>query len=184
MNYKKILFVIGLIVSMEPLRASSVFQLVKGVLSASKGQYTKTKDIVSLAAKKFQDKFKVNDIQNITSCDKGMSSGSMQAARADAHQEAAASGFLNYSKNSTATTNNVTHNHHYGPQGWGKSFFEWMQNGGQSRSAATGLVVGGVSGYGIHAATAKPVERIIVVHAPSQGESSTLRAVVGEIERA
>ena len=189
MNYKKIIVVIGLVVSMEPLRASSAFQFVKGVLSGSKGQCAKVKDVVTATAKKVRDKFKINDIQNarsteVVSCDKGMSPGLIQAAKADAHQEAAATGLLNYSKNSTATTNNVTHNHHYGSQGWGKSFFEWMQSGGQSRSAATGLVVGGVSGYGIHAVTTKPVEKIIVVQAPSREESLTLRAAVGETERA
>lgn len=192
MNYKKILVIIGAILSMERLQAftgPTALRFAIKVARASKKvaskQYTRTRDLVSSTSKKIQDTFKVNDVKNIrnseiTSSSEAAKYNVQQAARTDATQTS--SGVFNFAKNNPTNTSNTTHNHNYGSPGWGESFFVWMQKGDQTRSAAAGLVVGGVSGYGIHAVATKPVERIIVVQAPSQAEGSTLRAAVNEIK--
>ena len=167
MNYKKILFVFGVILSIEPLQAFSgpaILRLVVKASQATKNQYFKGKDAVTAATKKFQDKFKVNDVQSVrskefTSHGQGTDSRVMQAARTDAELNTTATGCFNFPKTSTTTTNHTVHNHHYGSKGWGESFFGWLQNGGQSRAAATGVAVGGLSGYGLCATTTKPEEK-------------------------
>ena len=192
MNYKKILFVFGVILSIEPLQAFSgpaILRLVVKASQATKNQYFKGKDAVTAATKKFQDKFKVNDVQSVrskefTSHGQGTDSRVMQAARTDAELNTTATGCFNFPKTSTTTTNHTVHNHNYGSKGWAESFFGWLQKGDQNRPAAAGFVAGGVVGYGLHSVSTEQREKIIVVQSSPLEERSALRAVASGIETA
>lgn len=175
---KKILLLGCIAVSVESIEAKTSSDLVKSVISivaraknATLQKYDQVKDITKTQVKSLQDKFKIDTNQNsttTTSIFQGNSSmpGIGQASKTEAEQAATASGLLNFAKNSTITTNNITHNHYYAPKTVVDRIFDWVKNGGQIRAAragfGAGFGVGIFGGYGLHAAVTSKEKTIIM----------------------
>ena len=119
---------------------------------------SKAKNFVITKTKDFQNKFKTNEVVNSSTTQSKVYHEAFipqiaQAAKTESEQTATDSGFLSFPnyKNSTTTINQNTYNYNYAKKTWHESFSQWIQNGKQTRAAATGFVVGAASGYGLHA---------------------------------
>lgn len=180
---KKILLLVCIAASAELIEAKSTSNLVAQSLksmmciaASAKAATLKgcmqVKEITITQAKNLQDKFKVSTNHNSTTTFQGENKmpGIAQAAKNDGDVVSRASGgWIGVSRSTNATTNNVVHNHNYAKKTFSESFFDWVQNGGQTRAAGAGFTVGAAGGYGLHAAvTPKEKEKIIVVQAQSE----------------
>jgi len=165
MKYIKMLLCVCLFSAMQSAQAS----YFRAALIAASRSSTKVKELIVVKSKEFQNKFTTNEAVNVSKTESTLHRQSSmppvaQAAKSESEQAATASGFLNFAKNSTATTNHNTYNYNYAKKTLSESFFAWVENGKYTRAAGAGFVLGGLSGYGAHAlVVSHQKEKFIVV---------------------
>lgn len=147
------------------LLAKSMIQVQQTVSS----RYNKSKQLMKFSDKRVQSQLhnahgEQHSVHGQQPDHKVFMPHAPQAGNSGDVRFAQSNGWINASKSSNATTNNITYHNYYGKKAWHQTFKEWIDTGNHKRAASVGFTAGILVGYGLHATTAaKPEEKIIVV---------------------
>jgi len=157
MNYKKTLFLLTFLISIEPLQASFAARFFvyarnakKSAEFAAKKVFDKTKRLQSKIDKAEVESMKVEINNSVEGALKDSNVSKKMSDKVRNGLHLTKSGMFGTSE--SVVVENVQINHHvnhHAPKAFNQSFFEWMENGSQKRAVAVGLVLGAAGGYTI-----------------------------------